>query len=354
MNLLLSHYGHSGGSILASIRKRKGSYQVQVRRKGFPDISRTFHRLQDAKEWARNIEVQADRNELPENRKSLEQISLGQLVVRYRDEVVVRKKGREIEEIILNAFLRDPICKTKLSDLATSHFATYRDKRLTEITAKSLKRQLSPLQNMFEIAQEEWGIPIKENPLTKLKLKVTDNKRERRLRDGELERLLEAGKRTENPYVIPVVLFALETGLRRGEILSLGWDQVDLKRSSVTILESKNGHSRTIPLTPKALELLHSCIQIGKRQIESNLVFPVSANALRMSWGRLCKRAGIRDLHFHDLRHEAISRFFEMGLTVPEVASISGHKDLRMLLRYAHSNNQSIRDKLNWQLVDLE
>ncbi|WP_431197872.1 site-specific integrase [Roseibium album] len=115
---------------------------------------------------------------------------------------------------------------------------------------------------------------------------------------------------------------------------------MDLKRRSATILESKNGYSRTIPLTPTAVALLRGLNR------EAETVFPLTANALRMAWERMPARTDIEDLHFHDLRHEAISRFFEMGLTVPEVASISGHKDMKMLMRYAHADTTRLAKKL--------
>ncbi|WP_299479174.1 site-specific integrase [uncultured Roseibium sp.] len=108
----------------------------------------------------------------------------------------------------------------------------------------------------------------------------------------------------------------------------------------MTVLESKSGYSRTIPLTPGALALLHGM----KREVER--VFPLTANALRMAWERMLARTDIEDLHFHDLRHEAISGFFEMGLTVPEVASISGHRDMKMLMRYAHADATRLAKKL--------
>ncbi|MER9842386.1 site-specific integrase [Mesorhizobium australicum] len=194
---------------------------------------------------------------------------------------------------------------------------------------------------MFNIAKREWGIPLSTNPLSDLRIRAPDNKRERRLRKGELERLISAAKKTRNCLIIHMVLFALETGMRRGELLALSWQHINLDRCSVTIPMAKNGHSRTIPLTPRAVALVRS---FGRARDE---VFPISANALRLSWTRLTKRAGIGDLHFHDLRHEAISRFFEFGLTVPEVALISGHRDVRMLMRYAHANISALCNKIS-------
>jgi integrase len=328
---------------MASIRKHRDKFQVQVRRKGYPDISRSFHQLRDAKEWARQIEIEADRSELEPSRKQLDSITLGELVKRYRDEVTPRKKSSDVETIVLNAFLRHRICKKPLSRITPADFSSYRDERLKEITAKSLKRNLSGIHNMFEVARDEWGIPIRENPLDKVKLKATDNRRERRLRDREYEKLLSAARTRQNPLIEKVIIFAVETAMRRGEILNLKWDQVDVRRRCVTILESKNGYSRTIPLTPKASAILDSCRRDGEG---NDRVFSLTANSLKMAWGRMLEGTGINDLHFHDLRHEAVSRFFEMGLTVPEVASISGHRNSAMLSRYGHANIERIQSVL--------
>ncbi|WP_245431456.1 site-specific integrase [Mesorhizobium atlanticum] len=290
------------------------------------------------------METQADRQELAPSRKELKGITLGDLVRRYRTEIVASKKGADIETIVLDAFLRHPICRKSLVDLGTSDFASYRDERLKTIAATSLKRQLAPVNNMFELARTEWKIPLK-NPLVDLALKTNDNRRERRLREGEMGRLVEAGKKTRNPFVLPVIRFAIETAMRRSEILKLRWCDIDLARGTATILETKNGHSRNIPLTSGALDVVRT-LAAPTGQESFSRVFPLSALALRLCWDRLTERADINDLNFHDLRHEAISRLFELGLTAPEVASISGHRDMRMLFRYAHASHASIRAKL--------
>jgi integrase len=276
------------------------------------------------------MEIFADRGEIPSVQQKLAaDSSLSDLITRYIQTVTSTKRSAEYETIILQALLRHPISQKSLKELQVKDFANYRDERLKEISGASLRRQLNPIRHMFQIAINEWGIP----------LKAKDNRRERRLKDGEYERLLAAARTRQNPYIEKIVVFAIETGMRRGEILNLCWDQVDLKRRSVTILESKNGHSRTIPITQLAAFTLQSLSRGDAR------VFPTTANSLRLAWDRMLKGTGIEDLHFHDLRHEAISRFFEMGLTVPEVASISGHRDTRMLLRYAHADRGRILEK---------
>ncbi|UUP19089.1 site-specific integrase [Nitratireductor thuwali] len=326
---------------MASIRKRNGKWQVQIRRTGQKAACKTFLMRGDALQWGREQEVQADRTALAVNPSLLRRTTLAKLVERYVREITPRKKSALAEAYVLQAFKRHRICKLSLSDLTSSHFCEYRDERLTVLSPAGLRREFAVIRNVLSVAQSEWGIPLKENPAKNVQLKVGDKRRDRRLRGDELQRLIKASKETRNPYLLSVFLFALETGMRRGEILGMVWRNIDLQRRFVKILETKNGHPRIIPLTAAAISLL------ARHTRESDRVFPTTGNALRLAWERLTKRAGIEDLHFHDLRHEAISRFFERGLTVPEVASISGHRDPRMLLRYAHADQQRLLEKLD-------
>ena len=210
-----------------------------------------------------------------------------------------------------------------------------------QVKPSTVRRQMNPLHNMFEVAREEWGIPIQRNPIDKVTLDFTDQRRERRLRPGEFERIIEATTTCRNPYVLPIIRFAIETGMRRGEIVNMEWEHLDRENNCLLIPHTKNGHSRTIPLGNRALAILDDLSDTQSK------VFPISANAFRLAWERVRRRAGIQDLRFHDLRHEAISRLFEAGLTTPEVALISGHRDVRMLFRYTHPLRILIQQKLN-------
>jgi len=133
---------------------------------------------------------------------------------------------------------------------------------------------------------------------------------------------------------------AIQTGMRRGELLKIKWQDLDLEERTLQLYDTKNGEDRKVPLTTAAASIL------AKWSSSSERIFPVTSVAVRQAWDRLVKRAGITNLHFHDLRHEGISRFFEMGLSVPEVALISGHKDPRMLFRYTHLRAEDIVRKL--------
>ena len=141
-----------------------------------------------------------------------------------------------------------------------------------------------------------------------------------------------AASSQRNVYILPVIVFAIETGMRRSEILRLRWCDVDLDIGFASLFETKNGEDRKIPLTGKCVRLLRNLQKIDER------VFPISLTCLRLAWFRARNKAGVKDLRFHDLRHEAISRMFEKGLNVPEVASISGHKTASQLFRYVQVN----------------
>ena len=208
---------------MATIRKRGDRWQVQVRRNGAPSMSKSFISRKDAETWARQSEIKIDRRELPHDPRQLQDFTLGDLVIRYRDTVTPLKRAAKVETIVLNAFLRHRICQKRMSDLSISDFNIYRDERLAVVKALSLKRMLSPIQNLFEVAKSDWELPIRENLITKLKLNCLSNRRERRLREGELESLHKAAGKTQNLLIWPIVLFALETGLRRSEILSARW-----------------------------------------------------------------------------------------------------------------------------------
>jgi integrase len=327
---------------MATIRKRGSRWQVQVRRAGHRPFSKSFNIRKDAIAWARQSEVQADRAELPTDPKALRRITLGELVRRYRDSVSPRKKTGPTERIVLNAFLSRPICVRKLSELCKEDFAAYRDERLKSIKPTSLKRELVPIRHMFEIAKHEWGLPIRENPIEKLKIKAPNQNRERRLRSGEFKRLIDATQFCRNKLIEPIIRVALASGMRRGEILAIKKTDIDFHRKTLLITETKNGLSRSIPLTKTVYEIL-----MQRFHDSEDRIFPITPNAFRLAWEHMRARAGVYDLHFHDLRHEAISRFFEIGLTTPEVASISGHRDARMLFRYAHAERQSVLRKLD-------
>jgi integrase len=341
---------------MASIRKRNGKYQVQVRRQGYPLVTRTFTLRADAVAWGKAAEVALDRGELVDSGKEQRPqfTTLDELLGQYLDVVSPTKRGGAHDASKLQPIRRHRIASLPLSLLKASDLALYRDERLAAVVPATFRREMTLVRHAIDIAMKEWGLRTPKNPVDDLRQPRVANARKRRLADGEWEVLirLAAGKPIE-----PILRFARETGMRRGEIMSVTWKDIDLDAATAYLPMTKNGEPRTVPLSPEAIRVLRS-VQEGKRyrrgggrlpavRVDAgDRVFAMSPNALRLAWDRLKVKAGIEDLHLHDLRHEAISRFFEMGLSLPEVALISGHKDYRMLARYTHLKATDVAAKL--------
>lgn len=329
---------------MATLRKRGTKWQVQVRRNGFPAVSKTFHLKDDAVRWGREQERLIDTGEpvklaLASPRAELK---LADVLERYRLEVLPRKRAAgPIEAFHLRALQRHSIAQLALSELNSPCIAAYRDHRTGKVSSSTILRELGLLFHSLRVARREWGLPVQE--IEKIAKPTPNKARERRLSNDELAALNAAFEGCRNKLVKPVFLFAIATGMRRSEILSLRWVDVDLKKRTAFLRITKNGHSRTVPLSASAAAILERQTSAVPR---SGKCFPVSSNAFRLAWDRLKARAGIENLRFHDLRHEAISRFFEMGLSVPEVSLISGHKDARMLFRYTHLKAERVAQKL--------
>lgn len=327
---------------MASFRKRGGKWQAQVRKKGFASVSRSFRRKSDAQRWANQIESNYETSSLPPVGKSLEGISFSALLVRYRAEITPKKRSRYQEGCRIARILKHPIANLSASSLTTGQFARYRDDRLRTVGAQTVRHDLNLMGHVIKVATSDWDIPFPKNPVSEIRKPIPPLGRERRLIAGEANKMRAACLGCRSTFLWPIVEFALETAMRRGEILNLDWEFVDLGRGIAVLPLTKNGSKRTVPLSLKARSILKD---VGVHQ--HGLVFPVGSAGLRMAWDRMVRRAGIEGLHFHDLRHEAISRLFEKGLSLPEVALISGHRDFRVLARYTHLRADDIVAKLD-------
>ena len=313
---------------MASIRKRNGKYQVQVRNQGF-QRSKTFFHLKDAQRWGKLME---SRINLGQEFEVLDKtLLLADLLNRYLQEVTPLKKGFDREVLRIKRLLREPISQRKVYQLKTRDFVEYKNKRLPDGN-RACKYDLALLHHLYNVAIKQWSYPIPFNPLANVPKPRCNPPRERRLSDNELKYILNEPFR--NPNIINIIELAIETGLRRSEILKIKPENIET--DIIYLPDSKNGYPRKVPLTNKAKDILN----------RSTLPYPVSANALRLCWSRMLKRGGIENLHFHDLRHEAISRFFEKGLSIPEVSMISGHRDVRQLIRYTHLKVENLAQKI--------
>lgn len=324
---------------MASIRKRGGVWQAQVRREGHRAISKSFPTKTAVARWAREQEGRFDEGEMRPPVWKEPSLRLRHLLDRYAATITQRKRGKNAELLHMRALHRHPIADVSVKRLTPMQIASYRDDRLSVVSPSTVRREMGILLHCLRTAADEWQYPVPKQCFSTVSRPREGAARCRRLMPGELRTVLEQCDRAPS-YLKPIILFALETGMRRGEMLSLTWRNVDLDQGLAYLKETKNGEERTVPLSPSAQDLLLSVAKTSDR------VFPASPNAVRLAWERMKRSAGIEDLRFHDLRHEAISRFFEAGLSLPEVALISGHKDARMLTRYAHFTAKSVAKKL--------
>ena len=259
-------------------------------------------------------------------------ISLKDLINKYLDEVTPLKKGHIVEKQRLKRLLKEPMVNQKVYQLKTKDFLEFKQRRIKDGN-RTCAYDLVLLHHIYSTAIKQWCYPIPQNPLSNIKKPRNNPPRERRLNDNETKYIL--NHQFKNKNMNNIIELAIETGMRRSEILSITND--DIRDNYIYLSDTKNNSPRKIPLTKKVNEIINKSI----------LPYSISSNAVRLNWYRMTKRAGIVDLHFHDLRHEAISRFFEKGLSIPEVSLISGHKDVRQLMRYTHLKINNLINKLN-------
>jgi integrase len=324
---------------VATFRKRNGKWQAIVRHKDIGTTTRSFISKANAHRWVK------EQGEIIETgfygRLDPSKITLGSLLAKYSHEITPAKRGAKTEQRRLHRLIKDPLSRLKVDKITSSTIASFRDKRLQDGT-RACQYDLVIIRHCLKIAINEWGLMLSANPVDKVKMPPSPPSRKRRLEEGELSLLKDASHGTRNPHIWPIIIFAIETGMRRSEILALTWGNIDLERRVAFLPITKNGGSREVPLSCKAIQVLEVQLTHLKEH-----PFPINANAFRLAWDRLRSRAGLIDFKFHDLRHEALSRFFEMGLNIPEVALISGHKDVKMLMRYTHLRAEDLVRKLN-------
>jgi len=323
---------------MASIEKR-GPYQYRckVRRKGFPPLTKTFSTMALAREWAGKVEGDQKLGSYVDRREA-DAVSLHEALERYSQEYIPKLKHAKREKNRTAAIQIRSIARLALSVIRPKDVADFiREREQEGASSNTIRLDLAIISRAFEAAISDWGMDFLPNPVKKAKKPRLPGGRTRRLLEDE-ETLLKACKEKFRP----VVEFALETAMRRAEIAEMTWENVNLQRRSVFLGITKNTESRTVPLSPRALEILQGL----PRQL-SGSVFGFSKNQITDHMRRTVKRAGLEDLRFHDLRHEATSRFFEnTDLDVMEIKMITGHKSMQMLARYAHLRADRLADRL--------
>lgn len=342
---------------MATISKTKsGTWKAVVRKTGWPTASKTFRVKRDATDWARHVEDEMVRG-IYVHRANSSRLTLSAALERYLAEVTpTKRETTAVREARRVKHLQAELGKFSLMSLTPEAISKYRDARLGDgKSATTVRLELALLSHLYTVAIREWRLGIPSNPVSLVRKPAPAKGRDRRLKKGEQKRLLDACDSISNPMVGQIVRLALETGMRKGELVSITRDQLNIKSRIVTLNETKNGSTRSVPLTREATRVFKEVLRSPVRPIDTDLLFFGEPGrdgtrrpfAFDQAWYRALRKAKISGLRFHDLRHEAISRLVEFGLGDQEVAAISGHKSMQMLKRYTHLRVEDLVEKLD-------
>ena len=330
---------------MATIRKRGQKWEVRIRKKGQSTQGKSFTYKADADAWIKEIEAEMNKGQFV-SRKEAESTTLKEALDRFINEYIPRLKMAANETRRAKAIQKRKIASKLMASIRTKDIADFiKEREADGVKPNTIRLDLAILSRLFEVAAADWGMESLVNPVKRARRPKLPGGRTRRLQPApskdeksEEERLLDAcGKNFK-----PVVQFAIETAMRRSEIANLEWNNIDYKRKTAYLRDTKNRSERTVPLSPAAIETLKS--------IPRNIygpVFGMSENAITIAMRRARAEAGIEDLTFHDLRHEATSRLFEnTDLDLLKIAEITGHKILQMLKRYTHLRAERLAERL--------
>lgn len=347
---------------MATIERRgPGQFRAIIRRKGLEPLRRTLPTRALAEQWAREIESKIDAGEPVLSAESA-RTTLHDALDRYEREITPAKRGARQERRRIGAWKRHPLAKFALSKIRGADLADYRDARLAGVefdrfraaraadeTPKhgpddprpvgndTVRLELAIIGNLYRIAATDWGMDGLANPVKGVRKPKAGASRDRRLVGDEEARLLAAAA----PVFRQAIVLLLETAMRRGELAALRWQHVDLERRVAHLPKTKNGEARDVPLSPRALDALRAL----PRRLDG-LVIGLTPDGLTQAWERARDDAEAKGLRLHDVRHEAISRLFERGWSVAEVAAVSGHKTWTQLRRYTQLRAEALAAKL--------
>lgn len=366
---------------MATIRQlESGWHQAIVRKKGYPHQSKSFEKEKDAIAWAAIIESEMVRGVFAD-RSEAESTTLYTALERYEREVSKKKDGHDQERYRIRSWMNDPLAKRSLASLRGADFAAWRDRRLDEVGASTVQKDLAVISHLFSVARKEWGMEV-SNPISSIKIPSEDNSRNRRIEPEEEIALIRElspvpGRgQTRSPIMIPLVKLAIETAARQSELLSLTWADVDLMRLSIRFRgkERADGKSRMknkskfrdVPISPVAKQVLEGIK--GSASDPSGKVLAISAQVAKNAFASAvtraratheveCKKVGglplptfMLDLTFHDTRHEGTSRLADI-YEIHELMKITGHSSTRMLARYYHPKVEDLAKKM-WTKVN--
>ncbi|MGH8226239.1 MAG: integrase [Gammaproteobacteria bacterium] len=347
---------------MATIRRRHGPhgravYQAQIIRRGFRPRYRTFDTKTEAQDWARRLEADM-RSGTYRDFSPAERTLVSEILSRYKDEVVpgLRDSGGSVGHYL--RMLDKAFGHLYLANLTPAIIAEHRDRRLKVVATQTARHDLAILRRIINIAMKEWGFYLPfGNPVDQVKLPPQGRSRERRLRKDkdssvDEEALLLKAAEAEGGDIHDVIVLALETAMRRGELARIRWEHVDFDAPAIEMPPgAKNKPERRVPLSIRAKRLLssrHAAQEAaqGKQPQGSIWTQLRAADSISQAFARVRETASLSDLRFHDLRHEATSRLVEKGFQPVELAKITGHQTTAMIMRYYHPRAEDLARRM--------
>ena len=320
---------------MAYIRKKRSKWSVQIKRKGYPIIYKSFIQKSDATRWAKQVESDMDRN-IFEDYTTASNTTLKDILVRYRDEITPNKKGHKSEVYRINKLLRHKICLVNLMRLKSSHVAGLKND-YKDLAPQTIKHYIQLISVAWNTAKREWGLTLPaQSPLVLVSMPVVNNEREYILTHKQYNDLVGSC----SDYIRDLVIMLYETGARYGELASLNHDNVKLDQRTIKFVDTKNGEDRTIPINDTVLDIL-------KRYRFGPTVFNVEYGKFYEHFCRARKKVNLEFFRAHDLRACFITNALLSGMTIPKVAVLSGHKDWKMLKRYTRIKPEDLQEKVN-------
>ncbi len=334
---------------MATFEKRVGksgkvTWRARVRRLSGPWLTKSFARKQDAETWARGIESKLDAGEAVPSAEARKR-TLADAIDRYLTVTLPQSKHRKNarEQIRILTWWKGRLGARSLASITPAVIAEVRDE-LTQaknrngepLSGATINRRITALSAVMRVAVKEYGW-IPKNPVPNVTRLADSKGRERFLSGDERAALLAACAGSYCAALRPLVVLALATGARKGELLGLDWKDVDLDRRVVRFRDTKNGESRTVPLASTAVAALAGW---GGQADMAGPVFPDLPGTMQKAWEAARAEAGLEDFRFHDLRHSAASYLAMSGASLMDIAAILGHKTLAMVKRYSHLSEQ--------------
>ena len=326
---------------MAYFYKRNKRWKIEVRKKGFPNVYKSFLDLKDARKFVRDVESQMERNVF-EDYSGASGTTLKEILIKYRDEKTVLKKGAKSETSKINLLIRHKIGLNSLMRLKSHQI--YKLMKELALTRKpsTVNKYVNIICHAWRVAKREWGINLPaQNPCDMVTLNRVNDTRDRVLTKEEYQRLVNACKESPLNMLHDIFIFACGIGARQGEILKLKKSHINFEKKLCTFYDTKNNEDRTVPLPDHLLEMLKK-YRFGK------FIFNVGpARRLRKWFSKACYKAQVFKFRFHDTRAVFCVNALRSGLSIAEVAKIGGWRDWSQLKRYARIKPEDLVEKIN-------